>query len=132
MSKKNRLEVGQLVWIEATQMFFRIKREDDRKVDEYQIIESNNSSAYAVSVDDLVRYNKDPKSHSYLRRRIQQNNHNVIGNGFGDNYDLWLTKESFEANVKYNKDWSVARKKAEEIVSGMTLDELKSLIKEYK
>lgn len=131
MSKKNPLEAGQHIWIETRTMFFRNKN-GDREIDEFEVVEANKSSAYAVPVVDLAKYKKDIKEHSYLRRRIEQRTHNVKGSGFGDSYVLWLTKESFEANVKYNNELVVARKKAHELVDRMTLGGLENLINKFE
>lgn len=127
MPKRDSLKVGQHIWIEIRTVFFRGSG-DKREINEHIIVEANNSSAYAISTDDLDKYNADIKNHSYLRRRITQRTHEVKGLGFGDSYVLWLSKESFEANVKYNKDLKTARKKAHEIVDSMTLAGLENFI----
>ncbi|WP_342511944.1 hypothetical protein MKY34_15080 [Sporosarcina sp. FSL K6-1522] len=112
-------------------MFFRNKN-NDREIDEFEVVEVNKSSADAVSADKLVKYNKDTKEHSCLRRRLEQRTHNVKGDGFGDTYILWLSKESFEANVRYNKDLGDARKKAHKIVDSLTLGGLENLINRFE
>ena len=131
MSKINPLKVGQCIWMETRTMYFRNKN-GEREIYEFEVVEANNSSAYAVSVDSLDKYIIDAKKYSYLRRRIVQRTHEVKGSGFGDSYVLWLSKESFKANVKYNKDITVARKKAHEIVDRMTLGGLENLINKFE
>lgn len=131
MTKKNPLEVGQKVWLETLSMFLRSEGEN-RIISEYQIVEANSSSAYAVPLDVLDEYNRNIKRHSYFRRRITQRNHKVKSDGFGGSYILWLSEESFENNVKYNKDLVVARKKAHETVGELTLAGLENLIDRFE
>lgn len=112
-------------------MFIRDENEK-RKVYEYEIVEVNQSSAYAVPVDQLKEYFKDPKKHKYLRERINQRTHEVKGNGWGRYYRMWITKEDFEKNVQYNDTLKMTRQKAYEIFNSLPLSHLEEFINNYE
>lgn len=125
------LEVGQRVWIETTEMFFR-NANGERDIHEFEVVEANKSSAYIVSVDGLEKYVGDPKKHAYSRRRVEQRTFKVKGNGFGDRYNLWLTRDAFEFNCQYKEKLIAMRKKAHDIVDGMTLADLESFANKFE
>lgn len=127
---KQLLEVGQRVWFELESTFFR-SANSERNVYEYEIVESNNSSAYAVSVDCLEKYKKDMKGNSFLKHRIEQSTYRVK-RGLGDSFSLWVTKEAFEKNVQYNKDMIEARKKAHTLIDSMPLSKLNDLLEQFE
>ena len=113
------LEVGQHVWIE-TIWYFHSNRE--RSVCEYEIVEANRSSAYAVRLDNLA------KEKPY-RERIDQRTRDIKSSGsFGIRDVYWESKEAFEADVKRVNDTAIARQKAIEIVKNMSLEQLQEFL----
>lgn len=127
---KESLVVGQKVWIETVAMFFR-STGDQRKVSRYEIVEANKSSAYAIPAGRLDEYNEDPKRHAYMRKRIVQRNHKVLGDGMGGHYTLWLSSEDFESNVTYNQEIKEVRKQAQDVLNQLTLSDLKKFIQQF-
>lgn len=129
--KKMPLVVGQIIWRETLQMFWRSDFEE-RSVTEYRVVEVNNSSAYAVSLSRIEEYEADRSKYSFMRSRIDQRSHKVKGGGFGDIYRLWLSEEAFIENVNYGKALAAARIKAHEIVDSMSLAGLENIIKKFE
>jgi len=119
------LEVGQRVWIEPIEMFLR---QDKRSVSEHEIIEVNKTSAYAMRLDLIEQYKDSIHEKKHLAERINQRTHKVKSNGWGTHYRLWLTKEAFEVSVQRQKDIKISRKKAHELVSKMSLEQLQEFI----
>lgn len=127
MAKKP-LEVGQRVWIETMSMFFIDK---EREVYEYEVVKANKTSAYVVYIGYLEKYKNDNKKHKNLKRRVVQRTHEVIGNGFREQYGFWLTKEEFEENVKHENEFNTAKVEVMEIVDNLTLVELQEIQTKY-
>ncbi|MEY9976545.1 hypothetical protein [Lysinibacillus sp. RC79] len=123
--KYQSLEVGQRVWIEPVEMFLR---QDKRSIAEHEIIEVNKASAYAMRLDLIEEYKDNLLEKRFLAERINQRTREVKSNGWGTHYRLWLTKEAFEASVQRQKDLKIARKKAHELVSKMSLEQLQEFI----
>lgn len=117
--KRQPLEVGQHVWIE-TIWYFRSNRE--RSLDEYEIVEANRNSAYAVRIENL---GKDKP----YRERIDQRTREIKSSGsFGIRDVFWESKEAFEADVKRVNDTAIARQKAIEKVKNMSLEQLQEFL----
>ncbi|MFY0744801.1 hypothetical protein AB1K09_20240 [Solibacillus silvestris] len=128
MAKTKKFEplvVGQRVWIELLGGW-GIERE--RKVTEYEVVETNSSSAYAVRVKQLEAFREKGKNYPYSRTRIIQRTHAVANSILGYSEKLWLTEEDFERNVQYNKELKDLRSKAIDLVNKMTADELRKVL----
>lgn len=121
---KESLILDQPVWIESSFMFFG----GERAIHEHKIVEVNNSSAYAIALEDLEKYKEDPKRLSYCRKRIVQRTHEIKGDGFGTTYHLWLTPEAFERSVQYGIDKKAAFAAATKKLSTLNLSELKEFL----
>jgi len=119
------LEVGQRVWIEPVERFLR---QDKRSISEHEIIEVNKTSAYAMRLELIEKHKDNLLEKKFLAERINQRSHEVKSSGWGTHYRLWLTKEGFEASVQHQKDLKIARKKAHELVSKMTLTQLQEFL----
>ncbi|MEQ6353963.1 hypothetical protein ABNX05_04985 [Lysinibacillus sp. M3] len=119
MAKYEKLEVGQRIWIESIWYFYTNR---DRSVREYEIVEANRNSAYAVRVDNL---GKDKP----YRERIDQRTRKIKSAGsFGIGEIFWDSKEAFEADVKRVNDTEIAREKAIKKVNKMSLEQLQELL----
>ncbi len=119
MAKHEKLEVGQRIWIESIWYFYTNR---DRSISEYEIVEANRNSAYAVRVDNL---GKDKP----YRNRIDQRTRKIKGSGsFGVGEVIWESKEAFEADVKRVNDTEIAREKAIKKVNKMSLEQLQELL----
>ncbi|WP_324730254.1 hypothetical protein VO178_09545 [Lysinibacillus fusiformis] len=119
MAKHEKLEVGQRIWIESIWYFYTNR---DRSISEYEIVEANRNSAYAVRVDNL---GKD----KLYRNRIDQRTRKIKGSGsFGVGEVIWESKEAFEADVKRVNDTEIAREKAIKKVNKMSLEQLQELL----
>ena len=127
---KEALTVHQQVWLESYSLFYGGDNEK-RKVEPYEIVEANASSAYAVPQDELMNYYSDPKKHAYLKRRILQRTHEVKGNGWGGHYTLWRKEEDFHRNVTYNRDIQAARKEAHALMDKLPLKTLQEIIQTH-
>lgn len=128
MAKIKKLEplvVGQRVWIELLGGW-GIERE--RKVTEYEVVETNSSSAYAVRVKQLEEFREKGKDYPYSRTRIIQRTHAVANSILGYSEKLWLTEEDFERNVQYNKEVRELRAKAIHLVNQMNANELRKVL----
>lgn len=113
------LEVGQRVWIETVWYFYSNR---ERSVSEYEIVEANRNSAYAVRLDNL------DKEKPY-RERIDQRIREIKSSGsFGVNDIYWESKEAFEADFKRVKDTAIARQNALEKVKKMSLEQLQEFL----
>ena len=128
MGKKEPLIVGQKVWMEIRNMYFQANSQD-RAVHEFEIIEANKSSAYAVSAQKSALYKESPKSYVNMKNRIDQRTHRVQSAGFGATYVLWLTEEEFLQDMEHTVAISNAREIACDAVNDMTLAELNLLSK---
>lgn len=118
-AKKPKLEVGQRVWIETVWYFYSNR---ERSVSEYEIVEANRNSAYAVRLDNL------DKEKPY-RERIDQRTRKIKSSGsFGVKDIYWESKEAFEADVKRVKDTAIARQNALEKVKKMSLEQLQEFL----
>lgn len=118
-AKKPKLEVGQHVWIETVWYFYSNR---ERSVSEYEIVEANRNSAYAVR---LVNLGKDKP----YRERIDQRTREIKSSGsFGVKDIYWESKEAFEADVKRVKDTAIARQNALEKVKQMSLEQLQEFL----
>ncbi|MED4718274.1 hypothetical protein [Bacillus badius] len=116
--KLDLLQVGERVWIETTGFFYSGKR----YIDEYEIVEANKSSAYAVRVEDLEKENPS-------RKRIEQGTRKVIARySMGESYYFWETKEKFEQSVKRQAETISMRQKAIEKVKTMNFEQLKEFL----
>lgn len=124
------LEVGNRVWLEATDYFFR--RNEERKIREYVVVDANKSSAYLIDIDRLEKYNEDPKRHAYMKRRVEQRTHNVKGDGLGTHFTLWMSEEDFQKNVIYNKTIKETRQQAHELIDKLPLSILKEFINQFQ
>ncbi|MFE3573916.1 hypothetical protein [Lysinibacillus sp. NPDC059133] len=111
--------------IEPIEMFLR---QNGRSIAEHEIIEVNKTSAYAMRLDLIEEYKDNLLEKRFLAERINQRTHEVKSNGWGTHYRLWLTKEAFEASVQRQKDTKIARKKAHELVSKMSLEQLQEFL----
>ncbi len=121
MSKHKPLQVGDRIWIESVGLF---RSRDERSAYEYEIVEANKSSAYAVGVEYLHKENP-------TRKRIVQRTREIKSNfSFGYDYRFWETKEAFEQNVERQKQARIMRAQAIEKVNKMKFDELKSFLNE--
>lgn len=113
------LEVGQRVWIETVWYFYSNR---ERSVSEYEIVEANRNSAYAVRLDNLG----EDKPY---RERIDQRTREIKSSGsFGVKDIYWESKEAFEADVKRVKDTAIARQNALEKVKQMSLEQLQEFL----
>ncbi|MGE7839573.1 hypothetical protein ACQKNX_02160 [Lysinibacillus sp. NPDC093712] len=119
------LVVGQHVWIESIERFLR---QEKRSIDEHEIIEVNNTSAYAMRLDLIEKYKDGILERKHLAERIKQRTYEVKPSGWGTPYRLWLSKEAFEASVQRQSDTKIARKKAHELVDKMNLSKLKKFL----
>lgn len=119
MARYEKLEVGQRIWIESIWYFYTNR---DRSISEYEIVEANRNSAYAVRVDNL---GKDKP----YRNRIDQRSRKIKGSSsFGVGEVIWESKEAFEADVKRVNDTEIAREKAIKKVNKMSLEQLRELL----
>ncbi|MDM5245735.1 hypothetical protein [Lysinibacillus sp. G4S2] len=119
MTKYEKLEVGQRIWIESIWYFYTNR---DRSISEYEIVEANRNSAYAVRVNNL---DKDKP----YRDRIDQRTRKIKGSGsFGVGEVFRESKEVFEADVKRVNDTEIAREKAIKKVNKMSLEQLEELL----
>lgn len=123
--KREPLVVGQRVWLELLGGW-GIERE--RKVNEYEVVEANSSSAYAVRVKDLEKSCEEGKDYPYSRTRIVQKTHTVVNVIFGYEERLWLTEEDFESNVQYNREVKELRTRVTQLVSKMNAEELRKVL----
>lgn len=119
---KDPLVVGQTVWIESMNMFYK----KDRELRKMVVLEANKSSAYIWY--DEKESDRDAKA----RYRVEQRTHEVHGVLPGYSYRLWLTKEDYEVHIAFMKEKAKTRKFVEDYVSSSlrTLNEL-SAIKEF-
>jgi len=118
VKKRKSLQVGERIWIESTPMFY----EGDRKIHEYEIVEANSSSAYAVRVEDLG----EKKA---LRKRIEQRTGKIVNSiSIGYAYYLWESKEAFENSLKRQEETIRLRKEAIEKVKEMNLEQLQAFL----
>ncbi len=121
MGKHQPFQVGDRVWIETVSLY---RSGGKRSAYEYEIVESNKSSAYAVDVDNLHKENP-------VRKRIVQRTREIKSNfSFGYDYILWESKEAFEKNVERQEQARIMRAQAIEKVKKMKFDELKSFLNE--
>lgn len=118
---KPKLEVGQRVWLEELS-WYRSKG-DVRTVYEYEVVESNSSSAYVVDVDDLEKFKNRER---VVKNRVNQRTHDARNSV--SSFNVWLSKESFESNVKYREELKELRAKAIHLVKQMNVDELRKVL----
>lgn len=130
MTQSKTLTTGQRVWIEHRNVFRRIPN-SERIVHAYQIVKTSKTRAYVVRISELSKYQADNKKHAHLITRIVKQTCEIINDGIGDRDILWLSEEEFKADVRYEKDVLIARKKAHAIVDRMTLAGLENLIKKH-
>ena len=112
MPKKKKLEplvVGQTVWIETTNMFFRESK--DNGLRKMMVHEANNSSAY-IWYDE-----KESDKETTTRYRVVQKTHEVKGVLPGYSYRLWLSQEDYEAHKEFIKNKSETRRFVQDYVS---------------
>ena len=118
ISKRQPLKVGERIWIESMPMFY----ERPRKVEEYEVVEANTSSAYVVRVSDL-------ESEKQYRQRIDQRTHKVINKvSIGYAYMIWPSKEAFENNVQRQAEEARLREEAMKKVKRMNLEQLRDFV----
>lgn len=123
--KREPLVVGQRIWLELLGGW-GIERE--RKVTEYEVVETNSSSAYAVRVNKLEEFREKGTDYPYSRTRIIQRTHAVANSILGYSEKLWLTEADFESNVQYNKEVKELRFRVTNLVSKMSVEELRKVL----
>lgn len=116
--KMNPLEVGQRVWIESTPMFYQ----GERSLSEYEIVEVNKSSAYAIHVKDLGKEAPYRRRIDLKTRKIKE----TVSIGYA--YVFWETKEAFEDDIKQKQEYASMMAEAIEKVKNMSFDELKHFL----
>lgn len=124
--KKEKLEVGQKIWIESRR--YNFSDGWSRQVKEAEIVEANRSSAYAVAVEDL------DKEKPY-RHRIDQKTGKIVDSGilFGHYYVLWKSKDAYEKDVQYETDLHKFRYKViEQVKECKSLDMLKEIFEKLE
>lgn len=119
--KKNvPLSVGERVWISSEPRFYK----GEATIHEYEVVESNTSSAYVVEVGDLA---KEKPS----RMRIEQKSKRVVVSvSMGYAYRFWRTKESFEQQQARAEELVEMRKQAQVKLAAMNYNELKAFLAE--
>lgn len=132
---KKKLEVGERVWVETLSYAFTGIDLDQRCAEEYEVVESNGTSAYVVRLDLLDRYNENTKNtgrvSKYLRLRVNQRTFGVDGGLTGSSYRLWKTKKEFCDAMKYAKEKRDVKREVIELVNDLALKDLKKIIKDY-
>ena len=114
---KPALKIGERIWIESKSMFYT-----ERTLTEYEVVETNKSSAYVAHINDLDKENP-------YRIRIEQRARKVVDRGsFGYSYRVWGSKEAFELNVQHQAEFTLMKQQAKEKVEKMSFEQLKSFI----
>lgn len=117
MSKKEFLQVGQIVWLETTHRFGCDVRYEDEP-NKMFVLEANKTSAYIWHNDrDNARYKVNQKTHD-VKYSIPD----------GRSYRLWLSKEEYEQNVAYEKEMKQLLEQAHEKVNNMSIEDLRTFV----
>lgn len=98
------LKTGETVWIESRRYSF-LDGSTSRQIREAKVVKANKSSAYVVEKSDLEK----EKPFEY---RVDQKTFRIKNTGiFGYQNILWLSKEDFERDVKYENELKINKEK---------------------
>lgn len=113
------LEKGQRIWISSENLFAN----RDTSLREYEVIRANNTSAYAILVEDKNNYQR----HEWriMQRSLQVNDGGVMS---FMRHNVWLTSEAFHDNNARIALLQKTRAEATELVSKMGQKELEEMI----
>lgn len=124
-NKRNPLEVGQRLWLEELTW---VQEHAERDVREIEVVEVNKTSAYAVEVNNLEGYLKNPRQNKHLCYRINQRTHKVVET-YGFSYILWQTREAFDNHVTTSITRQKLRKQVIEHVNKMDVALLQEVLR---
>lgn len=120
MTKHEPLVIGQIVYVESINMY----SDKGRSIDAFEIVEANQSSAYAVRADSMDTLKP-------LKQRINQRTLEMNGYGIGFSYKVWLSEEAFHRDVETVKKTNLAKAEALKIVKNLELNDLELLIQQF-
>lgn len=121
---KRKLEVGDRIWIE-TRYYGHLSVMETTSINEYEIIEANSASAYAVKVDELG--NKPYRYTSRIDQRKMSMQKEMMN--FGILKKIWPSREAYDQHIAFEEKRRNLRAEISEKIKSASIEQMERALK---